>query len=127
MNFHHVNKDIGKRIRKIRESKNMNTKNLADAIGILDTSLSKIERIGTNNIETLKKIASVLEVSVSEFFGQNQTIAEPETKMGFVTKDDLAQSNREIIRILKSEINQLREELFLKKDNYKTKVKKNKK
>ena len=127
MNFRFVNKDIGKRIRKIRESKNMNTKNLADAIGILDTSLAKIERIGTNNVETLKKIADALEVTVSELFGQNQTIAEPEPKMGFATKDDLAHTTREIVKIIKSEINQLREEISLKKDSYKSKTKPSKK
>ncbi|WP_317898730.1 helix-turn-helix domain-containing protein [Aurantibacillus circumpalustris] len=127
MNFHCVNKDIGKKIKKIRESKNMNTKNLADAVGILDTSLSKIERIGTNNVETLKKIAEALDVRVSDFFEENSYVFEPEIKMDHVTKDDLAKSNREIIKILRSEINQLREELSLKKDSYKPKAETRKK
>jgi DNA-binding XRE family transcriptional regulator len=33
---------------------------MADEIGILDTSYSKIEREGTNNLQTLLKITEIL-------------------------------------------------------------------
>ncbi len=86
-----MNKEIGNRIKKIRYSKGLNSKNVADAVGILDTSLSKIEREGTNSLETLLKIAKALDVNPCEFFEDKIKTSNKEFKTdhNFATKTEM--------------------------------------
>lgn len=86
-----MNKEIGNRIKKIRYSKGLNSKNVADAVGILDTSLSKIEREGTNSLETLLKIAKALDVNPCEFFEDKIKTSNKEFKTDhhFATKTEM--------------------------------------
>ena len=86
-----MNKEIGNRIKKIRYSKGLNSKNVADAVGILDTSLSKIEREGTNSLETLLKIAKALDVNPCEFFEDKIKTFNKEFKTdhNFATKTEM--------------------------------------
>jgi len=108
-----VNKDIGNRIKRIRESKAIDPKTFADEIGILPTSLSKIEREGSNSVQTLYKIAKILGVRITELFEDKAKANLKETKIdyGYATKEDLA----EVVRILTKEIAKLREEIPKKK------------
>lgn|GEM_PF-3434994 len=119
-----MNKEIGDRIKAIRISKKLYPKDVGAEIGMLQTSYSKIERGGNTSVETILKIAKVLGVSAAEFFGDVQMVAEPVEKIGFVTREEWVQGNREIINAVKEEIAQLREELSLKKEGYKQKAKK---
>ncbi len=93
-----MNKEIGNRIKKIRYSKGLNSKNVADAVGILDTSLSKIEREGTNSLETLLKIAKALDVNPCEFFDDKIKTSNKEFKTdhNFATKTEM----NEVIKTL---------------------------
>ncbi len=100
-----MNKEIGNRIKKIRYSKGLNSKNVADAVGILDTSLSKIEREGTNSVETLLKIAKALDVNPCEFFEEKikTNSKEFKTEHNFATKTEM----NEVIKTLHVLSNQI--------------------
>lgn len=61
--------DIGKRIKQIRISKNMQSCELASKVGISNVYLSYIENgIKTPTIETLKKICDAMGITLAEFF-----------------------------------------------------------
>ena len=60
-------KDMGKRIREIRESKHMTQAALSELAGIEPSNLSHIERAATKvSLPTLMNIANALEVSLDE-------------------------------------------------------------
>ena len=60
-------KDMGKRIREIRESKHLTQAALAEIAGIEPSNLSHIERAATKvSLPTLINIANALEVSLDE-------------------------------------------------------------
>ena len=60
-------KDMGKRIREIRESKHMTQAALSELAGIEPSNLSYIERAATKvSLPTLINIANALEVSLDE-------------------------------------------------------------
>lgn len=60
---------IGQRIREIRLSRNYSQQYLAQRIGITQKAYSKIESEETKlGVDTLKKIASVLDVTIESFF-----------------------------------------------------------
>jgi transcriptional regulator with XRE-family HTH domain len=113
-----VIKDIGARIKRIRLNKGIDTKQIADEIGIRDTSFSKIEREGTNSVVTLLKIASALSVRITEFFEDNTVVAEPVERIGLVSRDEWLNANREMAQLFKTEMAKLRDELLLKKETY---------
>ena len=107
-----MNKELGKRIRKLRISQNLNVKYMADEIGILDTSYSKIEREGTNNLQTLLKIAELLNVNMVSLIPleENSKVSDQLKDYGFATRQDL----KEIVDLLKSlilEFHQFRAEV----------------
>ena len=57
------------RIKELLKSKGMTAKELAGKLGISEGALSQSIKEGANpNLQTLMKIASALEVSVSELF-----------------------------------------------------------
>ena len=64
-----IKKLLGKRIKELREHKNLTQEKLAEKIGIGQRNLSKIE-CGNNFVtsETLTKIAFALEVEPKELF-----------------------------------------------------------
>ena len=60
-------KDMGKRIREIRESKHMTQAALSELAGIEPSNLSHIERAATKvSLPTMMNIANTLEVSLDE-------------------------------------------------------------
>ena len=62
-------KDMGKRIREIRESKHMTQAALSELAGIEPSNLSHIERAATKvSLPTLMNIANALEVSYERLF-----------------------------------------------------------
>ena len=66
-------KSLGKRIRKIREAKNLTQLHIEVESGVNRTDISKIEN-GLKNIEflTILKIAEALGVEVYELFSPDQ-------------------------------------------------------
>ncbi|MCA0428126.1 MAG: helix-turn-helix transcriptional regulator [Bacteroidetes bacterium] len=60
---------IGQRIREIRLSRNYSQQYLAQKIGVTQKAYSKIESEETKlGVDTLKKIASILDVPIESFF-----------------------------------------------------------
>ena len=64
---------LGKKIKSYRESKNMTQNEIADILGVKSATVSKYES-GTlePNIESLKKLAEIFEVSVDELLNDEQ-------------------------------------------------------
>ena len=85
---------------------------MADEIGILDTSYSKIEREGTNNLQTLLKISELLEIELPELIAAspNSLSSEQKRNYGFATKHDIEEINFQLKKLI-SEFSQLRKEL----------------
>lgn len=67
-----IKKLLGKRIKELREHKNLTQEKLAEKIGIGQRNLSKIE-CGNNFVtsETLSKIISALQVEAKDLFDFN--------------------------------------------------------
>lgn len=62
-----VNKTMGEIISTLRKEKGMTQKDLADQLGLTDKAVSKWERnLSCPDINTLPKLAEILEVSVEE-------------------------------------------------------------
>ena len=65
--------NIGENIRKIRKEKDKKQQEIYDAIGVNQSTYSKIENNKYKmDIETLKNIASVLEVDISKLIGEDK-------------------------------------------------------
>lgn len=60
---------FGKRLRKVRRSKDLTQEQLAELVGISVDFVSLIERgLSSPSFETIQKLSEVLEVPVEEFF-----------------------------------------------------------
>jgi transcriptional regulator with XRE-family HTH domain len=65
---------LGLNIRRIRESKNMTQLELAEKVGLTNTSLSQMEKGKmTPSLATLERIAAVLGVPISDLFRNDPT------------------------------------------------------
>ena len=86
---------------------------MADEIGILDTSYSKIEREGTNNLQTLLKICKLLDIELPDLIVETENTAiasDTKKQYGFATKNDVEEINQQI-KMLMTEFSQLRKEI----------------
>ncbi len=103
---------IGKRIRKIRESKDYSQENVAAELSMTTSAYSKIER-GITDAPTSKllKIAEILEVDIADFFVDVQKrtnkLNEAGQVYGFATKGDIEEIVKMIQSVIK-EVNQLK-------------------
>ena len=72
---------VGRKIRQLRRQRKLTQVELADRIGIHQSDLSRMEqgeyKVG---LDTLFKILQVFDLKMGEFFGETETLAEPETK-----------------------------------------------
>jgi len=69
---------LGKRIRDLRQSKNMRILDLANMTGLTSSMISQVERSGISpSIETLKKIGNALAVPVGYFFEEDNEENQP--------------------------------------------------
>ena len=122
-----MNKQLGERIRKLRIRENIHVKDMADAIGILDTSYSKIEREGTNNLKTLIKISELLHTGICSLIPESstQSVAENEVRYGLATREDINKLTHMLQGVI-SDMQLLKTKSFRKKrtltaSKYKTK------
>jgi DNA-binding XRE family transcriptional regulator len=86
---------------------------MADEIGILDTSYSKIEREGTNNLQTLLKICKLLEIKLPDLIVEKDNIviaSDDKKQYGYATKNDVEEINQQIKKLI-SEFSLLRKEI----------------
>ncbi len=64
---------LGRRIRDLRQSKNLRILDLANMTGLTSSMISQVERAGISpSIETLKKIGNALAVPVGYFFEEDK-------------------------------------------------------
>jgi len=102
---------IGTRIRKIREEKGIKQENIADEMGITQSSYGRLEK-DDNRITVTKliKISEILNVSISKLFGEKATNVIHENKGDNAQAhiETLVQQDREHIESLKEEIKFLR-------------------
>lgn len=92
---------IGKRIRKIRDERELTQENVASELNITTGAFAKIERGETDApISKILKIAGILGVHVSELFKDLPKLStnEPLPKYGFATKSDIL----ELVNMLES-------------------------
>jgi len=76
---------IGKRIRKIRKLRGLTLRQLAESSGFTQGYLSKVENADKSPpVSTLIRLARVLEVSISDLFGE----AETRNPISLVRKDE---------------------------------------
>lgn len=94
-------KEIGERLRKIRQEKNMSQTDVAEAMGVLPNQYNKVENGKVSpGLETLVRVAEALDVSVDVvIYGKNK-YAEKEAKETGM-KDLAAITDKEIIRRMK--------------------------
>jgi transcriptional regulator with XRE-family HTH domain len=104
-------KNVGERIRTIREQKNLTQANMAEELGMKDGSAySKIERGEVNPpLKRLFQIAEVLEVEIGVFFENKPSqVKEAKTNYGNATKAELSEVV-DSIKQLSKKIDELKE------------------
>ena len=83
-------------LRAARERKNMTQKNVADNIGVAKSTYSLYESGNREpNVQTIKKLADLLNVSADDLLGLNQ---EPTTIAAHFDGDDFTEDELEDIR-----------------------------
>lgn len=60
--------DINNKIKVYRAIKNISQQELADAIGVTQQTIGRIEKLGTTNLVTAKKIANYFGVRIEDIF-----------------------------------------------------------
>lgn len=71
-NSDNIEKKIGLNIKRIRKSQGMTQKNLADELGIIEQTVSKIERgVFTPSADTIMQVCDVLNVTPNELMLDN--------------------------------------------------------
>ena len=119
--------NLGDNIRKIRKEKDKKQQEIYDAIGVNQSTYSKIENNKYKmDIETLKNIANVLEVDISKLIGEDRIEINHTNNDGSIGgsgvivtnthSDDLITSLKEQIGLLKESNDKLKvENQILKK------------
>lgn len=107
-----MKKEVGYRIRKLRESKDLSQQNMADELAITHGAYSKIERGETDpSIGRLKQIADILKVSVTDLIQESATTLKTEDK-----KEVVATASKKEIEELTESIGKLKVELDILKN-----------
>lgn len=65
---------INNKIKIYRAIKNVSQQELADAIGVTQQTIGRIEKLGTTNLVTAKKIANYFGVRIEDIFLIKNTI-----------------------------------------------------
>lgn len=107
---------IGKKIKEVWRKSRMKGTEFAAAINRDRQVIYDIFKRESIDTELLQSISKVLNHDFFSYYS-NET-AESMEKFGYATKEELAQSNRELINIMKAEFSKLREELSIKKEGY---------
>ncbi len=76
--------DIGNRVKKLRESKKMTTKELAKKANVTAGMISQLERGSTQgSVETLRKIAKVLNTTLASLFENEEDLKQQNSYESF--------------------------------------------
>jgi hypothetical protein len=119
---------IGKKIREVVDRSHFSIVEFAKRINLSRDGAYKIFAKEYIDTDQLKQISKVLKHDFFNYYSLDLIeLKDPKDKFGFATRDELTQSNREIITFIKGEFSKLREELSLKEESYKIKRKPRKK
>ena len=67
--------EINNKIKIYRAIKNISQQELADAIGVTQQTIGRIEKLGTTNLNTARKIADYFGVGIDDIFlNENTTL-----------------------------------------------------
>jgi transcriptional regulator with XRE-family HTH domain len=108
-------KEIGNRIKELREKRNLTLKDLGEAINFNFSNLSKVER-GTRKptIELLESLSAYFNVDIAYFFGEKQEIPKELQDIGaewLLFSKEMKEQNltpeqiKNIMKAIKSELN----------------------
>lgn len=115
---------IGKKIKEVWRKSRLKGTEFAAAINRDRQVIYDIFKRESIDTELLQSISRVLNHDFFKYYSNDTVIIkEPKDKFGYATKDELEQSNRELINFIKDEFSKLREELSIKKEGYNTKPK----
>ena len=95
--------NIGQKIREYRKNKALKLVNIAERTGLSKPFISEIERgIKSPSIETLSKICSALDITLAEFFTEEEPSLSPELRKLLdsardLTPEQVEQLNRFIL------------------------------
>lgn len=96
---------VGSRIRKLREEKGLKQEYLAHELEITQSNYSRLEKDDNRlTVPKLQKIAEVLNVSTSIFFGEKATNIIHQNHGDLAQNGTLIQNEKEHINSLKEEI-----------------------
>ncbi|WP_213996162.1 MULTISPECIES: helix-turn-helix transcriptional regulator [Tepidanaerobacter] len=71
--------DIGARLKELRTSRNITITALANKVGLTREHLSNIERnVNMPSLQTLQKICDALDITLAEFFSDEDSAMPPE-------------------------------------------------
>ncbi|PBQ32920.1 hypothetical protein CNR22_14430 [Sphingobacteriaceae bacterium] len=117
---------IGKKIKEVWKKSRLKGTEFAAAINRDRQVIYDIFKRESIDTELLQQISKVLNHDFFSYYSSEAyVVREPKDKFGYATKEELAQANRELMTLMKSEFSKLREELAFKKEGYKIKPKKN--
>ena len=107
----------------------MKTVDFAKSINLSRNGAYKMFEKETIDTGQLEKISKVLGHDFFKYyrFETIELTSDIENVYGYVTKDELNEATRQIIKIIQSEVNLLREEMKISKEKYKIKAVKKKK
>jgi len=101
--------DLGTRIRRIREEKDMTLSQLEDASGVTKGYLSQLENGKASNpsVEHMRKIAQGLEVNIVELLGEEVEEEKPAAKLPKGLKEFAAEAKKRGIKLTENDIHML--------------------
>ena len=65
--------NINNKVKIYREMKNISQQELAEAIGVTQQTIARIEKLGTTNLITARKIADYFGVGIDDIFLNKNT------------------------------------------------------
>lgn len=77
-----LDKQIGEKLRNLRESKNMTTRQVGEAIGVAHSYISMIENGKVPSLDKIKKLCDLYQVPISYLFGEEVEPDEELKKIG---------------------------------------------
>ena len=90
--------NIGNRIKEIRKSKNITASALAEQIGVAQSFISGIENGNKKcSLEMLDSICTCLDISLADFFREDNADIDPEFKKLLMASSKLTSQQRELI------------------------------
>lgn len=96
-----INKKFGRRIQTLRRQRGISQEKLAEALNIAPTSLSYVETgRGFMTLATLEKLASVLDVELSEIFQFSSIITNEEMYNYIISRLNIIKNDDEKLKLI---------------------------